>query len=306
MTKKFFQLIIFSILVGSASAQELESKVTINSSKVSSAVDKKVFQTLQTGLQNFINNRKWTSETFQPNERIVCSFLLTIDKELGTNLFQASLIIQAARPVYNSSYQTALINFQDDAVAFKYEQFQPIEFNDNRVQGTDPMVANLTAIFAYYAYMILALDYESFALKGGDTYFQKAQNVVNNAPEDRNINGWRAFDGQRNRYWLVENFTNNRYNLMHDAFYSYFRLGMDHMYENEDEARTAMLNSLQLINTVNTEIPNSMIVQFFFQGRANELAKVFKKGDPDSKSKALDILSKIDIANSGMYKQELR
>src|SRR5690242_15311108 len=116
MTKAFFQLIIFSILVSDAYAQELESKVTINSSKVSSEVDPKVFQTLQAGLQNFINNRKWTNETFQPNERIVCSFLLTIQKELGTNLFQATLIVQAARPVYNSSYQTALMNFQDDAM----------------------------------------------------------------------------------------------------------------------------------------------------------------------------------------------
>jgi Domain of unknown function (DUF4835) len=306
MTKKILQVIIFSILLQRSYAQELESRVTINSSRVSSEVDKKVFQTLQTGLQNFLNNRKWTSETYQPNERIACSFLLNIEKTIGTNLFQASLTVQAARPVYNSGYQSALINHQDDAIAFKYVEFQPIEFSDNRVQGTDPMVANLTAIFAYYAYTIIALDYNSYALKGGDPYFQKAQNIVNNAPENRDINGWRAFDGQRNRYWLIENFTNNRYNLMHDAFYGYYRLGLDHMYENEDEARAAVLNSLQLINTVNTEIPNSMIVQFFFQGRANELSKIFKKSAPDEKTKALDILSKVDITNSGLYKQELK
>ena len=306
MTKKFFSLLICSIVLQHLFAQELESRVTINSSRVSSEVDKKIFQTLQTGLQNFLNNRKWTNETYQPNERIVCSFLLNIEKSIGTNLFQASLTIQAARPVYNSSYQTPLINHQDDAIAFKYVEFQPIEFNENRVQGTDPMVANLTAVFAYYAYMIIALDFNSFALRGGDPYFQKAQNIVNNAPENRDINGWRAFDGQRNRYWLIENFTNNRYNLMHDAFYGYYRLGMDHMYENEDEGRTAVLNSLQLINTVNTEIPNTMIVQFFFQGRANELTKIFKKAAPDEKNKALDILSKVDISNTGLYKQELR
>jgi hypothetical protein len=306
MIKKSFQFILFFLLLKTVCAQELESRVTINSSRVSSEVDKKVFQTLQTGLQNFINNRKWTAETFQPNERIVCSFLLSIEKAIGTNTFQASLIVQAARPVYNSSYQTALINHQDDAISFKYVEFQPLEFNDNRVQGTDPMVANLTAVFAYYAYVIIALDYNSYALRGGDPYFQKAQNIVNNAPENRDINGWRAFDGQRNRYWLIENFTNNRYNLMHDAFYGYYRLGMDHMYENEDEARTAVLNSLQLINTVNTEIPNSMIVQFFLQGRANELSKIFKKAGPDEKGRALDILSKVDITNSGLYKQELK
>ena len=306
MTKKILNVFLILILFESMSAQELESRVTINSSRVSSQVDKKVFQTLQTGLQNFLNSRKWTTDTYQANEKIVCNFLLDIEKGIGTNVYQATLTVQAARPVYNSSYQTALINHKDDAVSFKYVEFQPIEFNENRVQGTDPLVANLTAIFAYYAYMILALDYNSFALRGGDPYFQKAQNIVNSAPENRDIVGWRAFDGLRNRYWLIENFTNNRYNLMHDAYYSYYRLGMDHMYENEQEARNAVLNSLQLINTVNTEIPNSMIIQFFFQGRANELSKVFKKGTPEEKNRALDVLAKVDITNSVLYKQELK
>jgi len=284
----------------------LQSRVSINSSRISSQVDKKVFQTLQTSIQNFLNTRKWTNDTYQPNERISCNFLLDIGQVVGTNVYQASLTVQAARPVYNSSYQTALINHMDEAVTFKYVEFQPVEFNENRVQGTDPLVANLTAVFAYYAYMIVGLDYNSFALRGGEPYFQRAQNIVNSAPENRDIVGWRAFDGQRNRYWLMENLTNNRYNLIHDALYSYYRLGMDHMYENEQEARIAVLNSLQLINTVNTDIPNSMIIQFFFQGRANELAKIFKKAPPEEKNRALDVLGKVDITNSGLYKQELK
>ena len=306
MIRRVVKVLVLVLAVQYSFAQELESRVTVNSSRVSSQVDKKVFQTLQTGLQNFLNNRKWTSETYQPNERIVCSFLLNIEKALGTNVFQATLTVQAARPIYNSSYQSALINHMDEAISFKYVEFQPIEFNENRVQGTDPIVANLTAVFAYYAYIILALDHNSFALRGGDPYFQKAQNIVNNAPENRDIVGWRPFDGLRNRYWLIENFTNNRYNLIHDAFYNYFRLGMDRMYENAAEGRNAVLNCLQLINTVNTEIPNSMVVQFFFQGRANELSKVFKKSSPDEKNRALEILSKVDITNSVLYKQELK
>ena len=306
MIKRLAQIGLFLLWMNAAFSQELEAKVTINSSRVSSQVDKKVFQTLQTALQNFLNTRKWTGDTYQPNEKIACNFLLDIEKGIGANVYQATLTVQAARPVYNSTYQTALINHKDDAVSFKYVEFQPVEFNENRVQGTDPLVANLTAVFGYYAYMIIALDYNSFALRGGDPYFQKAQNIVNSAPENRDIVGWRAFDGLRNRYWLIENFTNNRYNLMHDALYSYYRLGMDHMYENEQEGRNAVLNGLQLINTVNTEIPNSMVIQFFFQGRANELAKIFKKSSPEEKNRAVDILSKVDITNSAMYKQELR
>ncbi len=303
-----FSLVVITFLLCSINllGQELEARVTVNSSRIGSTVDKKVFQTLQSGLQTFLSNRKWTDQTFQPSEKIVCNFLLNIEKTLGTNIYQASLSVQAARPVFNSSYQTALINHQDDAVTFKYVEFQPLEFNENRVQGTDPIAGNLTAVFAYYVYMILALDHSSFALRGGENFFQKAQNIVTNAPENRDIIGWRAFDGQRNRYWLIENFTNNRYNLIHEALYSYFRLGMDHMYENPQEARNAILNSLQLINTVNSEIPNSMVVQFFFQGRSGELSKTFKKGLPEEKSRALDLLSKVDITNTGLYKQELR
>src|SRR6266480_6112630 len=176
MIKNILSITYGLLIVMSANAQEFEARVNVNASRISSQVDRKVFQTLQTGLQTFLNNRKWTNETFQPNERVVCSFLLNIEKPIGTNVYQATLGIQAARPVYNSSYQTALINHQDDAVTFKYVEFQPLEFNENRVQGTDPVAANLTAIFAYYAYIILGLDYNSFALRGGDAYFQKAQN----------------------------------------------------------------------------------------------------------------------------------
>ncbi|HYF31336.1 MAG TPA: DUF4835 family protein [Chitinophagaceae bacterium] len=287
-------------------AQELQARITVNSSRIGSQVDKKVFQTLQTSLNNFVNNRKWTNHTFSQQEKIICNFLLNIEKLVGTNIYQASLTIQAARPVYNSAYQTPLINHMDEGVVFRYVEFQPLEFNENRVQGTDPIAANLTAIFAYYVYVILGLDFNSFAPREGEQYFQKAQSIVNNAPESRDITGWRAFDGLRNRYWLTENLTNNRYNIVHDAMYSYFRLGMDHMYENEATARTAILNSLNMLGTLNTEIPNSMIIQFFFQGRSGELIKVFKKASPDEKSRALDVLGRVDVSNASLYKLELR
>lgn len=287
-------------------AQELQARVTVNASRIGTQVDKKVFQTLQTSLNNFINNRKWTNETFQPQEKITCNFLLNIEKTVGTNIYQASLTIQAVRPVFNSTYESPLINHQDEAVVFRYVEYQPLEFNENRVQGTDPVASNLTAVFAYYAYVILGMDYSSFGARGGDTYFEKAQSIVNNAPESRDISGWRAFDGLRNRYWLVENLTNNRYNLIHDAVYSYYRLGLDQMYENEQAARSAVINCLNLLNTVNTDIPNSMFLQFFFQGRSGELIKMFKKAAPDEKGRALDLLAKVDVSNAALYKIELR
>jgi len=287
-------------------AQELQAKISVNSSRVGSTVDKKVFQTLQNALNTFLNNRKWTTETFQANEKIVCNFLLNISEVSTDNIYKAALTVQAARPVYNSTYDSPLVNFIDDAVVFRYVEFQPIEFNENRVSGSDPLVSNLTAVLAYYVNIIVGMDFDSFALRGGDPYFQKAQNIVNNAPDSRDISGWRNFDGQRNRYWLADNLTNSKYAILHDAIHSYFRLGMDNMYDNETEARTAILNTLNFLNNINTENPNNMGVQFFLVGRAREMIGIFKKTAPEEKSRAMELLSKMDISNANNYKQELR
>lgn len=287
-------------------AQELKAHVTINASNVGTPGEKKAFQTLQVALTNLLNNRKWTNETWQNNEKIGCNFLIIIKETPASNVYKASLTVQAARPVYNTSYQCPLVNYLDENVIFKYVEFQPVEFNENRIAGSDPLVSNLTAIMAYYVYVILGLDYDSFALRGGDPFYQKALNIINNAPEGRDISGWKAFDGLRNRYWLMENLTNNRYNLVHDAIYSYYRLGMDYMYENETEARGAVLNALNLLNTLNNDIPNTMIVQFFFQGKSSEFVRLFKKATPEDRQRAREILQKIDISNSNTYKQELK
>jgi hypothetical protein len=297
---------LFLFAVVQMAAQELQAKISVNASRVGSQTDKKVFQTLQSALNTFLNGRKWTSEAFQPNEKIVCNFLLNISEASSDNVYKASLTIQAARPVYNSSYDSPLVNFIDDAVVFKYVEYQPVEFNENRVAGSDPLVANLTAVLAYYVDIILGMNFDSFSLRGGDPYFQKAQNIVTNAPDSRDVTGWRSFDGQRNRYWLSDNFTNSKYAILHDAIYSYYRLGMDNMYDNETEAANAILNTLNFFNNINTENPNSMGVQFFFLGRARELVGVFKKAPPDEKSRAVEMLSKMDISNANYYKQELK
>src|SRR5437764_15207808 len=143
-------------------AQELQARIAIVSNKVSTQVDKKIFQTLQTALTNFVNNRKWTPDVFQAQERIKCSFLINIDDYLGDNVFKATLTVQSARPVYSTTYESPIINFQDGDFQFKYVEFQPLEFNENRIQGNDPMAANITAVVAYYVNLILGMDYDSF------------------------------------------------------------------------------------------------------------------------------------------------
>lgn len=298
--------IFFALGAGQVRSQELQANVTVLTNRIGSGVDKRIFQTLQTALYDFLNSRKWTNETFTNGEKIACNFLLNLSGSQDNNTYSATLTVQAGRPIFNSSYQSPLINFMDESVSFRYIQFQSLDFNDNRVQGTDPVAANLTAIFAYYVYTILGLDFDSFALRGGDPYFQKALNIVNNAPEGSSIAGWKPFDGVRNRYWLIENLTNTKYNPLHDAIYNYYRQGLDKMYDHENDARQSMLSALISLNDINTEFPNIMFMQFFFQGKATEISNVFKKGTPDEKSRALDLLTRLDVSNLNRYKQDLQ
>ena len=287
-------------------AQEINARISVISNRVGNNVNQNVFRTLQTALHNFVNNRKWTSDNFLANEKIECNFLLNLESTSDINVYNATLTIQAARPVFNSTYVSPLINYKDDNVAFKYVEFQQLEFNENRVSGTDGQVSNLTAIFAYYVNVILAFDYDSYSPRGGDLYFQRAQNIINNAPDGRNISGWKAFDGVRNRYWLVENMLNSRYNIMHDVYYNYYRLGMDKMYEDENNARMEIMNVLNLLNNFNTDNPNKMINQFFFQGKSSELIRIFSKAPPQDKARASELLQKLDITNAAKYKDEIK
>lgn len=305
MRNIFFVIIIFSFS-NVINAQELRARINVLSNRVGGNVDKKTFQTLQTALNNFINNRKWTTDNFSPEEKIDCSFLLNLESTNDANVYKASLTIQSARPVFNSSYLSPIINFQDNEIVFKYSEFQQMEFNENRVAGTDALASNLTAVIAYYIDLIIGLDYDSFSARGGDIYFQKAQNIVNNAPDGRNISGWKAFDGTRNRYWLVENLLNSRYTLIHDAYYRFYRTGMDKLYEDEIVSRNEILNVLSLLNNFNTDNPNTMILQFFFQGKTQELIKIFSKASPQEKVKALELLQKLDISNASKYKEGLK
>jgi hypothetical protein len=305
MRKLFFLLAAF-FATTHLQAQELKATITVVSNQVGNSVNPGVFKTLQTALNNFLNNRKWTSDNFLPNEKIDCNFLLNLEPGGETNVYNATLTIQAARPVYNSAYLSPIINFRDENVTFKYVEFQQLEFNENRVSGSDAAVSNLTAVFAYYVNIILAFDYASFYLRGGDLYFQKAQNIVNNAPDGRGISGWKAFDGVRNRYWLVENMLNSRYTIMHDVYYNYYRLGMDKLYEDENIARAEVMNVLNLLSNFNTENPNKMINQFFFQGKSTELIKIFSKAPQQDKARASELLQKMDITNANKYKDELK
>jgi hypothetical protein len=307
VNKLVFTIILGLQLAQPASAQELNATVRILDNAIPSTIDRKIFRTLETALTNFINNRKWGTDNFQPNEKIKCQFLINLQEMPEPNMFAANLTVQAARPVYASSYISPIINFQDQYLDFKYVEFQQLEFNENRVSGNDPMVSNLTAVIAYYVYLVLGFDYDSFSNRGGEIFFQKALNIVNNAPDGSRVTGWKAFDNNnRNRYTITKNLSNNRYGIIHDVYYTYYRMGMDFMYEDENKARGEILNALIYLDNLSRETPNLMIVQFFMLGKVNELIGVFKKAPPQDKARAAEILSRLDVSNANKYKQELK
>lgn len=306
MLRRIFYSCILVIASFAANAQELQAKVTVLSQQIGSSINKNVFNTLQTQLTNMLNSRKWTKDVFQNNEKVTCNFLINLQSVSDGNIYKASLTIQAARPVYNSTYQSPLINYQDVDFTFKYQEYQPVEFNEARVGGSDPLAGNLTAVMAFYVYMILGLDYDSFSQKGGDEFFKKAQAIVSNAPEDKSITGWKPFDGNRNRFWLSGNLVNPKLNEIHDVFYTYYRSGLDLLYEDEVTARINITDALEQLQDFNQQNPNTMIMQFFFQNRSEEFVGIFKKADPATKSKAREILSKLDISSATKYSNELK
>lgn len=303
---KIFLFFLLAFFATASHAQELRARVSVVSNRVNNSVDKQTFTTLQTALNDFVNTRKWSNDAFKTNEKIDCSFLLNVESTGEPNVYKASLTIQSGRPVFNTSYVSPVINYQDNDVTFKYVEFQQLEFNDTRVSGTDPLVSNLTAVFAYWIDMILGFDYDSFSLRGGNAYFQNAQNIINNAPEGRNISGWKPFDGTRNRYWLAENLLNSKYTIFHDAIYNYYRLGMDKLYEQEGAARGNILNVLNMLNTFNIQNSNTMILQFFFQSKTQELIQIFSKANQTDKAKALEFLKKLDVSSATKYEDQLK
>jgi hypothetical protein len=305
-------LFIFSLQVfcgflvsGKAEAQEINAKVTVISAQIGNTVDKRVFQNLQTSLVSFINKRKWTNDVFEVNEKIECSFLINLQSVVEPNVYKGTLTVQAGRPVYNASYLSPLVNFIDNDISFRFVEFQPIEFNENRIQGTDPLESNLTATLAYYIYIILGLDYDSFAPKAGMPYFNKALNIVFNAPEGSGISGWKSYDGQRNRFVLIDNLTKSSNDKVHDIIYSYYRDGLDQMTEKPEVAKSTILNALMNLQEMNEGAVSGMLIPIIIQAKFSEIVGIFNKSDKATRKQLLTTLSLLDIANINKYKEKL-
>jgi hypothetical protein len=269
-----------------AVAQELNFKVTINADQIQTS-DRAVFKDMERAFANFLNTRKWTGDSFKNYEKINCTMFLNISKMPSIGNFVANMQITVARPVYNSNYETVLFNFADREWEFEYIESLPLEYNDNTY------MTNLTSMLAYYAYIVLAMDYDSFSELGGNTFVQKALTVVNNAQSSNRV-GWAALGSNRNRYSLVADLNNQQMVELRKNTYRYHRLGLDLIDKSPDDSRKVVLDVLRNVKKVWTTYPNSILMISFFDSKSAELVNIFSEGDLSVRREAFDILTAID------------
>jgi len=283
-------------------AQELLCRVAVNHRQIQGS-NTQIYNSLQKDITEFMNSRRWTNHTYEQNERIECNILITINEYNGIDRFTGSIQITSTRPVYNTSYNTPLVNFKemDNELIFSYIENQPLEFNETTHQN------NLSSVLAFYAYIILGYDYNSFSLNGGSLYFQKAQKIVSNA-QSASEPGWKAYDSknQNNRYFITEALTDKAYEPLHQTLYKYHRLGMDNMSKSADAARREIIESLKLLQQIHRVKPNAFILQLFFTAKSDEIINIFSESPSQEKQEVYNILKEIDVANIAKYQKILQ
>tara|TARA_B110000014_G_C20037611_1_gene539095 strand:+ start:63 stop:968 length:906 start_codon:yes stop_codon:yes gene_type:complete len=290
----FLVFIIFSTKLFS---QELICNVMVNSNQIQTS-DRQIFNSLQKSIYEFVNNTKWTNTKIENEERIECSIMINISKMISNDVFEGTLQIQSKRPVFGTSYQATIFNYQDQNFKFNYQEFQPLEFTVNT------HLSNLTSVIAFYVNIILALDFSTFSEDGGMEYIGVAQKIVNNA---QNVaeKGWRAFESDRNRYWLAYDLADPRYSSYQRCLYAYHRLGLDKLAEEPDDARFEITEALESLKDIYRENPSSFLLKLFFDAKSDEIVKIYSEAFPNEQARIVKTLVEIDPTNSSKYQKIL-
>lgn len=292
----FFQYILITVAISIATegyCQELNCKVTVNSSQIATS-ERQIFEDMEVAFAQFLNDRQWTDDGFQNEERIKCNINITIDQMPTIGNYRATVQVQSARPVFSSNYESILFNFADRDWNFQYVESLPLDFNPNSY------TSNLTSMLAYYANIVIGLDYDSFGSQSGTVYFQRAQNIVTNATPS-NLPGWSSLESNRNRFWLIENLLNQRMVSIREGYYQYHRQGLDIFQEKPEEAQENILVMLRSIREVRNTNPNSILVIAFLDTKADELVNVFSAAPVAKKREAYNILTEIDPSKREKY-----
>jgi len=291
--QKILFTIAISIFTIIAYAQELRVDITINAPKAQTA-DPQLYNTLEIALEEFMNETKWTEDNYQESERIEVSIQINIKEELGSNSFNAEMFVQALRPIYGSRNNTAILEHADKEFSFSYTEFQPLDFSENTFNS------NLTSFMAFYAYIILGLDYDSFELEGGTPHFQKAQDILNAVPNGA-AKGWSSLDGQRNRYWIVESILSPRASNYRTALYEYHRMGLDLMSSEPNVARQNITGAIQKLKSFSESYLNAMSTQMFTDAKRDEIVNIYTGSPSNEKRSIHSIMVRLDPANASRY-----
>jgi len=291
--RKLFFLLLFSLVLRTAPAQELNCMISVVSQQVQGS-NREIYDNMQKAMMEFVNNQNWTDHIFKEEERIQCQLMFNIQDRVSDNEFQGTLQIQASRPIFGTSQTTVMFNHRDNDIHFKYDDFEPLRFNETQFTG------NLVSLLAYYVNIILALDYDSFALEGGSLFLQRAEAITTNA-QNAAETGWKAFEGTRNRYWLIENLMNDKYRAVRSCLYRYHRMGLDRLVDRIDEARAEIADALIELRPAYRENPTAMIFQVFFTSKSDEIVNIFSESFPDEKNRVMQALKEIDPGNTAKW-----
>lgn len=298
MSIRSFILALAILCLGRAEAQELNCSVSVIAPQIQST-PKRIWKSMETSVYEFMNNRRWTDDNVAVEERIECGVLITINEQAGNN-FSGSIQITSSRPIYRTDYPSPLVNVLDQDVAFNYLENTRIDFSMDRFTN------NLASILAYYAYVIIGMDYDTFSPEGGTPYYNLAQQIANTAGTSSGAGGWQAFEGTKNRYWFVDNILHTTFKPFRQCLYSYHREGLDIMYEKLEEGRTTIFQSLEKLKSVHQMKPASYNVQLFFNAKSDEVVSLFSKAPQQQKTKLFNTLQIIDPGHISKYQNMVR
>ena len=286
------------LLIGSwVYAQEINCTVTINSEQIEGS-NKQVYATMKTAIEEYINQNRWTNMTFAEHEKIECSMLIVVNS-VADNMYNCEMTLQSRRPVFGTTYTTPLLNFKDNNFNFTYQEFDRIEYQQNQ------FTTNLTALLAFYCYLIIGHDMDSFQRLGGTPFFQACEDIVNTCQsasmESSEQKGWRAFDSNRNRYAIINNLLDEAFRKYRNYYYEYHRLGLDAMVNNVTNGRARIAEGIQVLQESYRARPATYIINTFLDAKADELVDIFSKGTDQEKKKVYDILMDIDPTRQNTY-----
>lgn len=289
--------LLFIIPFATVLAQDLNCDVIINADQIQTS-DRRVFQDMETAIENFMNGRDWTPDEFKVEERIKCSLSINLVSMPSIGSFSATVQVRSSRPIYNTNYESILLNFADRDWNFDYIESMPLEFNQNSY------TTNLTSMLAFYAYVILGMDYDSFGELAGEQFYQIAQVIVNNAAQS-GFPGWSGLESTRNRFSLIDDLTNQQMQGLRKGLYSYHRQGLDIFAEKPEEAQKNVLKVLEEIKTIKARYPGSIFVISFFDAKTDELVNIFSEGAMQEKRKAFELLSNLNPNKADTYRKIL-